>query len=115
MAIPRVKITVIRKVDMRDLWGAENLGTVVDFPPVCPFYQVGDEFMVEQTELPAGFCVSAFHDIYRYIFSLRTGGNFSWMAKAGEAVVCCTDAFRPVVFRLERLDDSTSDSGPQNR
>ena len=103
MAVPRVKITVVRLVDMRDLGGQEQMGAVDDFPPVCPYYKVGDEFIVEQTEPPAGFCVSAFHDIYRYVFALRTGGNFSWMAKEGEALACCTDAYRPVVFKIERM------------
>jgi len=105
MPVPKVKITVVRKVDMRDLWGEENLGAAAGFEPLCPYYHVGDEFIVTQTEPPQGFCVSAFHDIYRYIFALRTGSNFPWMAKTGEALACCTDAFRPVVFKIERLDE----------
>jgi len=104
VAVPKVKITVERVVDMRELWGEENPGASAGFEPVCPYYKVGDTFIVDQTEPPAGFCVSAFHDIYRYIFALRTGGSFPWMAKQGEALACCTDAFRPVVFRIERME-----------
>jgi len=105
MTTPRIKITVERKVDVRDLWGDDHPATVDDFPPVCPFYNVGDEFIIDQVKLPEGFCVSAFSDLYRYIFALRTGSNFSWMKKEGEVLACCTDAFRPVVFKIERIEE----------
>ena len=85
MTVPRVKITVERKVDVRDLWGDNHPATVDDFPPVCPFYNVGDEFIIDQVKLPEGFCVSAFSDLYRYIFALRAGSNFSWMKRTKDA------------------------------
>jgi uncharacterized repeat protein (TIGR04076 family) len=104
-AAHKVKITVVRKMDMRRLWGDEDAGVVADFPPVCDAFQVGDEFIVAPGQMPAGFCSGAFADIYRYVSGLQRGADYSWMAQPGEVKVCCTDAFRPVVFKIERLDE----------
>jgi uncharacterized repeat protein (TIGR04076 family) len=99
----KIKITLVRNVDMRDLWGDDTLGTVSDFPPVCPLFKEGKEWIIEGAEMPEGFCSGAFDDIYRYVSGLRHGANYSWMAKEGEVYACCTDPFRPVVFKIERL------------
>ena len=104
MASRKVRITVARKVDMRGLWGEEKLGTVADFPPICPLFEVGDQWELEGGELPAGFCAGAFDDIYRYVSGLRNGANYPWMEREGEVYACCTDPFRPVVFKLERVE-----------
>jgi len=104
-ATHKVKITVVRKMDMRRLWSDEDPGVVPDFPPICDAFQVGDEFIVAPGQMPAGFCSGAFADIYRFVSGLQRGANYSWMARAGEVVVCCTDAFRPVAFKIERLDE----------
>ena len=106
MALPKIKVTVVRKVDMRELWGGENPGVVGDFPPVCDQFNVGDEWIMQGGELPQGFCSGAFDDIYRYISGLRAGANYSWMEKEGEVLACCTDAFRPVVFKIERVEEN---------
>ena len=106
MALTKIKVTVVRKVDMRELWGGENPGTVSDFPPVCDLFNVGDEWIMEAGDLPQGFCAGAFDDIYRYISGLRAGANYSWMEKEGEVLACCTDAFRPVVFKIERVEEN---------
>ena len=104
MASTTIKITVVRKVDMRDLWGDENPGVVDDFPPVCDLFEVGQEWVLGPGEMPAGFCAGAFDDIYRYISGLRAGGNYSWMEEKGEVLACCTDPFRPVIFKIERVE-----------
>ena len=101
----KVKITVVRKMDMRALWGGTETGTVEDFPPVCDAFEVGDEFIVAPGQTPAGFCSGAFADIYRFVSGLQRGANYTWMERPGEVVVCCVDAFRPVVFKIERLEE----------
>jgi len=99
----KVKVTVLKKFDMRDLWGDENPGARSDFPPICDLFEVGDEFVIEPGQLPAGFCAGAYGDLLRYIGGLQRGANYDWMARSGEVVACCTDAFRPVAFKIERL------------
>lgn len=109
MSVPRIRITVLRKMDMRDVHPQGAGGSAPGFEPVCPLFDVGDEFILELGEPPQGFCQAAFDDIYRYISGLRFGANYPWMAEPGTATACCTDGLRPVVFFLERLDQSPTD------
>jgi uncharacterized repeat protein (TIGR04076 family) len=37
------------------------------------------------------------------VLTLARGGNFLGV-KPGTFVTCCTDGFRPVFFKLERID-----------
>ena len=108
MSIPKVKVTVIKKLDMRDVHPEGGGGSAPDFEPVCPLFEVGDEFILDVGEPPQGFCQAAFDDIYRYVSVLRFGASYPWMAQAGTATACCTDGLRPVVFFLERLDPDSS-------
>jgi uncharacterized repeat protein (TIGR04076 family) len=35
-----------------------------------------------------------------------TGGNFgTWMKNENEFITCCTDGVKPVVFKIERLEE----------
>ena len=104
MGIPKIKITIIEKLNMADVHPSGEGGAVPDFEPVCPMLQVGDQFIADVDTAPPGFCPAAFDDIYRYISGLRFGANYPWMARAGTATVCCTDGLRPVIFRLERME-----------
>ncbi len=104
MSNPKIKITVIKKLSMADIHPQEGCGAAPDFEPICPMFEVGDEFIADVDAAPKGFCPAAFDDIYRYISGLRFGANYPWMAKEGTATVCCTDGLRPVIFRLERME-----------
>jgi uncharacterized repeat protein (TIGR04076 family) len=108
VSVPRIKVTVINKLDMRDVHPEGSGGSAPDFEPVCPLFDVGDEFILDVGEPPRGFCQAAFDDIYRYISGLRFGANYPWMAEPGTATACCTDGLRPVVFFLECLDQPAS-------
>jgi uncharacterized repeat protein (TIGR04076 family) len=33
------------------------------------------------------------------------GSNLPWMPKAGTAMPCCSDGFRPVSFLVERIEE----------
>jgi uncharacterized repeat protein (TIGR04076 family) len=63
----------------------------------------GKEFISKDFAMPPGFCAWAWSDIQRDVVVLASGGNLPWVSKDGVAISCCTDGFRPVVFRLERL------------
>ena len=108
MAEPKIKITVVKVMDMNEIYGAEELGVTPTMSPLCEFFRKGQEFILdfEQNDpvLPRGFCPGAFMDIYRWIHALRFGANFHWIKEKGKVVVCCTDGLRPVVFRLERIE-----------
>ncbi len=52
----KIKITVVKKMDYRELWGDEDMGAVDDMAPVCGAFNVGDEFIVDGNGMPEGFC-----------------------------------------------------------
>ena len=69
----------------------------------CERLVEGQEFVVdEDANMPEGFCSWAWADIHKYVLTLCRGGDFVG-TKPGTTVVCCTDGFRPVHFKLERL------------
>ena len=102
----KVKITVIKKLDMRDLFGDQDVGAADDMAPVCGAFDVGDEFVIDSAMgIPSGFCQGAFMDISRFVSGLRFGANYPWMKQPGTVICSCFDGLRPVIFKLERLDE----------
>ena len=68
----------------------------------CERLQEGQEFISKGLGMPEQFCDAAWADIQKYVMTLARGGNFLGV-KPGMFVTCCTDGFRPVLFRLERV------------
>ena len=103
----KVKITVVKKVNNKDLYG-ENPPAVFDeskVTPECNRFELGQEFVVDNHNCPPGFCNWAFADIQRDLVHILYGGYYPWMKEKGVAISCCTDGLRPVVFRLEKIED----------
>jgi len=100
----KVKITVIKKIANQDIFGNDP---PVDFTfsPECDRLEVGQEFISDEGSCPPGFCPWAFADIQRDIIHLRLGGNYPWVKQKGAKVSCCTDGLRPVIFKLERIEE----------
>ena len=67
----KVKITVVKKLDMRELYHGEDMGAADGMAPVCGAFEVGDEFIIGGGGCPANFCQGAFHDIFRFLSGLR--------------------------------------------
>jgi uncharacterized repeat protein (TIGR04076 family) len=101
----KVKITVVKRLDFDTIHAASDLGCSANLDSVCELFREGQEFVTDMTRVPDGFCPAAFVDIFRFISGLRAGANYPWMNEEGKVLVCCTDGFRPVVFRLERIED----------
>jgi uncharacterized repeat protein (TIGR04076 family) len=74
---------------------------------ICDLFDEGQEFVVEGYARPGDFgCGWAWDDLYKYFVTLKQGGNFAPDMKDEKAVIaCCTDGVRPVIFKLERIDD----------
>jgi uncharacterized repeat protein (TIGR04076 family) len=101
----KIKITVVKKTNNKDLFG-DTSPTECTSELECPRVELGQEYMVEELgECPSGFCGWAYSDIFRDIAHLYFGGNYPWTKENGVALACCTDGCRPVIFRLERLED----------
>lgn len=101
MPAKNVKITVEKKLPNKDL--IERYGKGVN--PSCELFNVGDEFVVKGLQMPEGFCSWAWADIQRDVAVLALDGNYYWVKEEGIAIACCTDGFRPVVFKLERIEE----------
>jgi uncharacterized repeat protein (TIGR04076 family) len=61
---------------------------------------------------PQGFCDEAWKAIYQYVFALAHGGGLfyfgDWIKKPGLAICSCNDGLRPVIFKLEATEESSS-------
>ena len=100
----KIKITLVKRLNRDEIRADSNLGCSARPTSLCPAFVEGQEFIVT-TGQPEGFCQGAWADIYRHITVLRWGGHYPWMNEKGKYLACCTDGFRPVVFRLEVLDE----------
>ena len=99
-----VRITVVKKIHNKDMFG-DNPPLGFTAVPECDRLEVGQEFISEECSCPPGFCYWAFADIQRDIVHLLFGGSYPWMKEKGVALSCCTDGVRPVIFKLERIED----------
>jgi len=97
-----VKITVLKRTLNRDVAG-KYMDPEDSWGP-CGQFKEGQEFIIEGTHLtvPPGFCSWAWVDMQKYVMALARGANFLGM-KQGVFVTACSDGFRPVIFKLERL------------
>lgn len=98
----KVKITVLEKVKTGKVFDkyAHNV------EEECPMFDIGHEFVVEENQkMPEGFCSWAWADIHRDIEVLMFGGNFPWINDEGVMISSCTDGLRPVIFKLERIQE----------
>ena len=101
----KVKITVVKLLNFDEIHADSDLGCSTTMGPVCKRVEEGQVFETDISKAPEGFCPGAFADLYPYISGLRFGANYPWMNEQGTVLLCCTDAFHPVVFRLERIED----------
>lgn len=70
--------------------------------------QLGQVFIAEGGEPPAGFCDSAWESVAPFVKELaQGGGNFydGWMKNPLSAMISCNDGFRPVSFLLETVEE----------
>lgn len=100
----KVKITVVKKVNNRELFG-ENPPATSNVAPECDQLEVGQEFISGEGECPPGFCPWAFADIHRDIIHILFGGSYPWVEEKGVAISNCTDGLRPVIFKIEKIED----------
>ena len=54
--------------------------------------------------MPEGFYDWAWADIRNDINLIASGGNILGMNKQGRAISSCSDRFRPVYFKIERIE-----------
>jgi len=98
-----VKITVLKRLLHEDL--LKQHADYVWEP--CERLAEGQEFISHGVNMPEGFCSWAWADIQKYVMTLARGGNFLGV-KPGMYITCCTDGWRPVIFKVERITTAKS-------
>ena len=102
-----VRITVLKCEHYQDLLdehypsGSKELQR-----PICPSFKEGDVFDLHAWRFkPEGFCDWAWSDIYRDVTSVAFGVGHPWVSPKPGAISCCTDGARPVIFRIELVEE----------
>lgn len=73
-------------------------------------HKEGEVFFADYSK-PQGFCDEAWKAIYQYVFSLSHGSDIfyygDWIKKPGIAICSCNDGIRPVIFKIEKTDQTS--------
>jgi uncharacterized repeat protein (TIGR04076 family) len=89
----KIKITVLKRT-LNEEWNKAYRGGKVK---LCEKNADGQEFTTDSPyRKPEGFCDWAWGDIRSYVHMVDLG-------KFEASVNCCTDGFRPVFFKIERV------------
>ncbi len=101
----KVKITVIKKHFYEDL--AEKHLTDGRSAGPCPLMEEGRMFIYEGgAVMPEGFCPWAWIDVYGGVSAVSNGASYKpWYNKDGMQILCCTDGIRPVIFKVESINN----------
>lgn len=92
-----VKITVLKRLFHQEL--VEQFAANPEKWTACTQFQDGDEYVVSGDrpwDMPPGFCGWAWADIQKLVYGMARGGQDVF-------VTCCTDGYRPVIFKLEKI------------
>lgn len=96
----KCKITVLKRTIFQDLVDEYLDGKMAQ----CEQFQDGQEFVVESPfSPPEGFCTWAWADIRKEVFAIKNGAELPWAKPTSVAITCCTDGYRPVIFKVERV------------
>jgi uncharacterized repeat protein (TIGR04076 family) len=73
----------------------------------CEVFKEGQVFTTDVfSTVPQGFCPWAWNDIYKELVGFASGGNFGmWYKDPNVIITCCTDGVRPVIFKIEKIED----------
>lgn len=102
------KITVLRRElyqDLADQYLADPQSGK------CPYFKDGQEFIVDSQDffrmMNGKFCSEAWDCISRYVYAALQGGSImrGWTNDEKVMITCCNDGTRPVIFKLERIDE----------
>ena len=102
------KITVIKTTVNQDLIDAYMTDSMKHSRP-CSTFQEGDVFFVtSEFSMPDNFCHWAWADLRKEILAVINGVSYAWYRRPGMAIAGCTDWFRPVYFKIERLSPAAA-------
>lgn len=104
----KCKITVLKRECYKDL---QNKYLADPNSGPCPYFREGQVIMVDSDNffrmLNGTFCAEALDCISRYVYAAIQGGSImhGWTNDEKVMITCCNDGTRPVIFKLERIDE----------
>lgn len=102
--MPKCRITVLKRTinqDLIDEYLYDELGGIGP----CEYFRDRQEIIIaDHSVVPENFCASAWADIRKDILTIALGGNMPGIRQRGTLITGCTDWFRPVIFKVERMD-----------
>ncbi len=100
----KAKITVIKRSlnqDIIDTYMKEEMKS----SNLCSRFKEGDEFFVySEFNMPENFCHWAWADIRKDILAIVNGVQYSWFKEKGITISGCSDWFKPVLFKIEKIN-----------
>ena len=105
--MPKCKITVLKRTVNQDLIAEYLDETCRDRGP-CECFKDGQEFLIDSSEAPKDFlacCPWAWADVRKDILTVAMGGNMPGIRQSGTVITGCRDWFRPVIFKVVRMDN----------
>jgi len=105
--MPKARITVLKRTFQQDILDEQipDASFRKSFEP-CPIFAVGQTFVSEDWPAqPGGFCERAWPDIRHEVAMVMYGASIPWIAEPGFTITCCNDGLRPVIFKIERIED----------
>ena len=98
----KCKITVLKITFQKEI--AETYCR--DWLGPCSVFTEGQEFLIDDPwQIPENFCSTAWGDIFKNVQTICLGGNFPSTQKEGMNISCCVDGVRPVIFKIERIEE----------
>ena len=104
----KCKITILKRECYKDL---QNKYLADPNSGPCPYFREGQVIMVDSDNffrmLNGTFCAEAWDCISRYVYAAIQGGSImhGWTNDEKVMITCCNDGTRPVIFKLERIDE----------
>ncbi len=103
--IPKCRITIIKRTVNEDLV-KDHLDEKYSNMGPCDCFRDGQELIIsDYYKTPEGFCPSAWADIRKDVMMVAFGGNIPGIRQKGTNITACRDWFRPVYFKVERLEN----------
>ena len=104
----KIRITVVERTFNKDITEEYGSAAFLEGPGngPCARFEDGQVFVLDRMAKPEGFCDWAWADIHREIRTVAFGGGFPWVNTPHSAITCCTDGMKPVVFKVERIEDA---------
>ena len=98
----KTRITVLKCMDNHRIQEEERIGGRCG---PCDAFEVGQSFDAGW-DIPEGFCSFAWADIHDDVKMIQCGANPGHIRQDHTMISCCKDALCPVVFKIERLNES---------